>query len=84
MKNQATIVLVLLAFLTGFYSLTNRSFAQLLGWQYMTPITVYENSGVNLTSSSFFSSINQYSDTEVIFSVPHALDIVVPSAFPAT
>jgi len=49
MKNETTIISVLLVFLTGLYLLTNRAFAQLTDWQYITPVTIYENSGSNLT-----------------------------------
>src|SRR3972149_10542351 len=47
MKSKTTLTAVLLIFLAGLHS--NRVFAQLTGWQYITPVTVYENSGAGLT-----------------------------------
>ncbi len=50
MKNKTVIISVLCVFLTGLNLLKNQAWAQLTNWQYITPITVYENSGASLTN----------------------------------
>jgi len=42
------IVFILLSLL-GIHLLYNQASAQLSGWQYITPVVIYENSGANLT-----------------------------------
>src|SRR3989304_6688201 len=56
MKSKTTLTAVLLILLAGLHS--NRVFAQLTGWQYITPVTVYENSGAGLTDYNILLSFD--------------------------